>query len=167
MTATLIAIPILVVLEILQSAIISRLQLLRGTTDLVLLVVVAWALQKQVRTAWQWGIIGGLVVSLFSALPFFIPITGYLLCVGLTLLLRRRVWQVPILAMFFAVFTGTIITHLVAMIGLRLTGNIIPWVEGFNLITLPSLLLNLLLALPAYSLMGDLAGWLYPEELEV
>jgi hypothetical protein len=28
-------------------------------------------------------------------------------------------------------------------------------------------LLNLLLAIPVYALIGDLANWLYPEELEV
>jgi hypothetical protein len=34
-------------------------------------------------------------------------------------------------------------------------------------ITLPSLILNLLLAIPAYALFTDLAKWLYPEPLEV
>jgi hypothetical protein len=28
------------------------------------------------------------------------------------------------------------------------------------------LLLNLILAIPVYSIMRDIAGWLYPEELE-
>jgi hypothetical protein len=38
--------------------------------------------------------------------------------------------------------------------------------QVLNLILLPSLLLNLILAIPVYSIMHDLARWLYPEELE-
>jgi hypothetical protein len=32
---------------------------------------------------------------------------------------------------------------------------------------LPGILLNLLLAIPAYGLLHELANWIYPEELEV
>jgi hypothetical protein len=69
--------------------------------------------------------------------------------------------------MFISVFAGTLISHLVTIVALQISGNIILWNEAINLVTLPSLLLNLLLAIPAYLGMGELAGWLYPEELEV
>ena len=167
MTATLIAIPLLVVLSILQSALLSRFQLLNGMPDLVLLALLAWALQKRVSTALQWGIIGGLITQLFSAVPLGVPVVSYLLSIGLALFLRTRVWQVPILAMFISVFAGTLISHLVTIVALQISGNIILWNEAINLVTLPSLLLNLLLAIPAYLGIGELAGWLYPEELEV
>jgi rod shape-determining protein MreD len=167
MAANLIAIPILAVLSVLQSALLSRFQLLNGMPDLVLLVLLAWALQKRVTTAIQWGIIGGLMTQLFSAVPIGVPVLSYLLSIGLALFLRTRVWQVPILAMFIAVFAGTMISHMVSIIALQISGYAIPWNEAINLVTLPSLLLNLLLSLPAYLSMGELAGWLYPEELEV
>jgi rod shape-determining protein MreD len=152
---------------ILQSSIVSRIPLLFGTADLPLLAIIAWALQKRVRTAWQWSLIGGLMFSLASALPFGIPILGYSLSTGLALLLRRRVWQVPILAMFVTTFLCTLITQGIALIALRLVGDPIPIGESFNLIILPSVLINLLLAVPVYALISDLAKWLYPEELEV
>jgi hypothetical protein len=69
--------------------------------------------------------------------------------------------------MLVAVFMGTIIVHGLSYLALRFTGNPIPLLSALNLITLPSLLLNLLVAIPAYALIGDLAEWLYPEELEV
>ena len=165
--ATLIAIPILGALLILQTAVFSQMPLLRGTSDLVLVAIIAWALQKSVKTAWQWGIIGGLLVGLTTALPYALPVFGYLLVVGVVLLLRQRVWQVPILAMFVATFLGTIITHGLAIVVLRLTGTPLAWLESVNIITLPSLLINLLVAIPAYALFGDLARWLYPVELEL
>ena len=167
MTSTLLAIPILGSLLILQTAVFSQLPLLRGTTDLVMVAIIAWSLQKSVKTAWQWGIIGGLLVSLSTALPFGLPIIGYLLVVGVTLLLRQRVWQVPILAMFVATFLGTLITQALTVLVLRFTGTPLAWLESVNMITLPSMLLNLVVAIPAYALLGDLARWLYPEELVV
>lgn len=167
MTSTLLAIPILGSLLILQTAVFSQLPLLRGTTDLVMVAIIAWSLQKSVKTAWQWGIIGGLLVSLSTALPFGLPIIGYLLVIGMALLLRQRVWQVPILAMFVATFLGTLITQALAIVVLRFTGTPLAWLESVNMITLPSMLLNLVVAIPAYALLGDLARWLYPEELVV
>ena len=165
--ATIIAIPIFVALAILQSSVVSRLPLLQGTTDLILLTIIAWALQKKVETAWQWCIIGGLVTNIVSAVPFGVPLLGYALTTSIALALRRRVWQVPILAMFLVTFLGTIITQGLALASLRLNGSPIPVIVAFNLVTLPSILLNLLFAVLVYALVGELAGWLYREEIEV
>jgi rod shape-determining protein MreD len=165
--ATFIALPILGILLILQSAIVSRIPLLHGTADLVLLAIIAWALQKRVATAWQWSIIGGLLVTIVSALPLGAALIGYPLAVTFALILRQRVWQVPILAMFISTFVGTLVMHIISLVALRLVGTTLPLREALNLITLPSVLLNLLLAIPVYALIGDLANWLYPEELEV
>ncbi len=165
--ATLIAIPILSGLLILQTSILSRLPLLQGTTDLTMLAIIAWALQKRVQTAWQWCIMGGLFYNLVSALPLGVPVIGYCLTTGITLILRRRVWQVPILSMFVATLLGTLITQGLAIFTLRFAGSPIPIIEAINLVILPSAILNLVLAIPIFALIGDLANWLYPEELEV
>lgn len=165
--ATLIAIPILGSLMILQTSVVSRIPLLLGTADLALLAIIAWALQKRVTTAWQWSLIGGMMFSLASALPLGVPLLGYGLSTGLALLLRRRVWQVPILAMFLTTFLCTLITQGIALIALLVVGDPIAVGEAFNLIILPSVIINLLLAVPIYALISDLAKWLYPEELEV
>jgi hypothetical protein len=166
MTA-LLAFPILGILLVLQSAIFSQIPLLQGTTDLVLLALVAWSLQRRVQTAWQWGIIGGLLVGFVSAVPFFVFIVGYLMAVGFSLLLRQRIWQVPLLAMFVATFFGTLFIQLVTLVTLRVSGTVLPIGASINLIILPSILLNLLLALPFFTIFSDLANFLYPEELEM
>jgi rod shape-determining protein MreD len=165
--AALIAIPLLGGLMILQTSIVSRLPLLQGTPDLVMLAIIAWALHKRVQTAWHWCIIGGLIYSLVSALPVGVPLVCYALVTWLALELRKRVWQVPILAMFLMVLLGTLITHAVAYTSLVVTGDPLVLLEAFNLVTLPSLLLNILFALPIYAIITDLAKWVYPEELEV
>jgi rod shape-determining protein MreD len=165
--AVLIAVPILASLVILQTAVLSRIPLLQGTTDLVLVALLAWALQKRVRTAWFWAIIGGLLVSYVSALPLGAVIVGYLLAVGLALLLKQRVWQVPILAMLVATLFGTLLVNLVEIIALRIVETPLPFWTAINLVTLPSVLLNLLIAIPFYAIFSDLANWLNPEPLEI
>jgi len=165
--AILIAAPILAALIIIQTAVLSRIPLLQGTTDLVLVALLAWALQKRVRTAWFWAIIGGLLVSYVSALPLGAVLVGYLLAVGLAVLLKQRVWQVPVLAMLVATLFGTLIVNLVEITALRIVETPLPFWTAINLVTLPSVLLNLLIAIPFYTIFSDLANWLYPEPLEI
>ena len=165
--ALLIAIPILGSLAILQSSMISRFTLLHGTADLVMLTLIAWALQKRVQTAWQWSIIGGLAMNITSAIPLGVPVISYAITTGMALVLRRRVWQVPILAMFLVSFIGTLISQGITLLVLRLTGSNINIMQALNIVTLPSILMNLLFAIPVYALVSELADWLYPEEIEV
>jgi hypothetical protein len=165
--SVLLAIPILGGLLMLQSAVLSQVPLLQGTTDLVLVALLAWALQKRVRTALQWAVIGGLLVGYVSEIPVWVVLAGYLAAVILGLILRQRVWQVPILAMLVTTFFGSIIAQLAVLIYLRIMQMPLPLLESVNLVILPGVLLNLLLALPFYAIFGDLANWLYPEELEM
>jgi uncharacterized PurR-regulated membrane protein YhhQ (DUF165 family) len=83
------------------------------------------------------------------------------------LFLKRRIWKVPFLSMIASVFTGTVIIDLISFTVVSLQGTPLSILEVLNLIVLPSLLLNLLLAVPIYIVVRDIAGWLYPEELKV
>jgi rod shape-determining protein MreD len=161
------AIPFLGLLVILQSAVVNRMPLLHGTADLLLLTITAWALRPRVRTHWYWAVIGGLLVSLFTALPVFVFLVGYLMATALAVFLRQRVWKAPLLAMFSVVFIVTVLIHLLTVFALGLQGTLLPLLEVLNQVTLPSLLLNLLLAVPIYAIIGDIADRFYPEELEV
>jgi len=161
------AIPVLGGLLMLQLAVISNIQLLHGSADLVLLAIIAWSLQRRVTSAWQWSVVGGLMVSFVSALPYGIPLIGYLLVTGIVMVSRRRVWQYPVLIMIIVTFVGTFIVQVIAFFSLRFSGVSLPFTQSFNLIILPSMILNLLFALPIYAVIGELANWLYPEEMEV
>lgn len=167
MIGIILGLPVLAGVVMLQSAVVSRLPLLNGKADLMLLVLSAWALHERVQSAWIWALVGGLMVGYLSSLPFGLMTIAYLAAVGLAMLIRRRIWRAPILAMFAAVFLGTLIVHLTSLLAVSLQGTLLPLVDVFNLITLPSLVLNLLLAAPVFVLVHDLANWAYPEEIEV
>ena len=167
MIPVLAAFPVFALLAILQTAIVSRIPLLQGTADLVLLVIIAWALQERVRTAWHWALVGSAFIGLASALNFYIPLIGYLVTTALALLLRRRIWQTPLLAMFALTLLGTLISHITTALSLSVAGTPLPWLETLEIITLPSLFLNILLAAPVYAIVRDLAEWLHPEAIQI
>jgi len=160
--ADLLALPIFSVVLILQSTIISRLQVVNGSADLVLLVIIAWALQERVKRAWVWALIGAGMVAFVSATPLVACFTGYLLAMGLARLLHRRVWQAPILAMFITTIISSLLQHLVTLAFLNLGGSPISITQAFALVTMPSAFLNLILALPVYALVTDFTNLVYP-----
>ena len=167
MVAHLVCILLLVVFYMLQSAVFSRIVLIAGTTDLILLFLVAWALQERVRNTWIWTIVAGLLISLVSAMPFYAPLIAYIGVVGIAKLVQSRVWRIPILAMFIVALLGTFFQQIVYILALQVNGAPVSWLESFDLIILPSVLLNLIFSLPIYALVNDLVGRIYPIEVEL
>jgi hypothetical protein len=165
--ATLLAIPVLGLMVMLQASLVSRVQLLHGSADLLLLALLAWALQERVTSAWRWAVLAGFMITIASAIPAGALAAAYLLATGVAIFLRKRVWQVPLLAMFVATFAGTLILTLASLAGRLAEGVTLPVVDVFNLITLPSLLLNFLMAVPMFIVISDLARWVHPKEIDV
>ncbi len=158
----LVAIPLLALVVVLQSAIVPSFSLLSGFPDVLLVLLAAWALQEGVTTSVQWALLGSLMISLVSHLPWFIYVAGYGGVVILARMLQKRVWQVPLLAMFSVTFLGTVAMQLMTFGYLRFYGNTTPVADAMGLITLPTVLLNLLIAIPLFGMMRDLSRWVYP-----
>src|SRR5512138_828846 len=158
----LIAIPAIILAVILQSAMISRIYLLSGIADLPLVMLAAWALQDEVDSAWHWAVAFGLMVGFVSGVPWYVYLMGYGVVVALAQLLQRRVWQAPLLAMFSVTFLGTVIVCMLSFLVLRISNVNIPLGDVLGLVVLPSVLLNMLLAIPVFAVMRDLSRWVYP-----
>jgi len=156
----------LLVSLMLQLGVVSRVPLLSGTADLILLLLAAWGLQERVKNAWLWTIIAGIIISIISAMPFYIPLIAYLAVTGISKLFQRRVWQTPILVMFLVTFVGTLCQQVLYILSLQVIGTPISWSESLNLVTLPSLLLNMLLAIPIYAIVNDITGRIYSSGLD-
>jgi cell shape-determining protein MreD len=99
-------------------------------------------------------------------MPLFAPLWGYLGVVTISKLLQRKVWRAPILAMFIVTLLGTFFQHVVYVITLQISGAPISWAESLDRVILPSVLLNLIFALPIYAVVNDLVGRIYPMEVE-
>lgn len=162
MFRNLIAFPLLALVVIVQSAVVSQMTLLAGYADLMLVVLAAWTLKADTLSAWIWALLGGIMVSFVSGMPWLIPMVGYMLVVLLAQLFKQRVWQAPLLAMFSVIFLGTLSMDALALLVLNLLGTPLPLGDSLGLIVLPQVLLNLLFSIPVYAIVRDLAQWVSP-----
>src|SRR5215208_3386754 len=94
-----IAVPVILLTVILQTAVISRVYLLSGIADLPLVMLAAWSLQEEVDSAWHWAAATGLLVGFISGISWVVPVVAYLAVVVLARIFQQRVWQAPLLAM--------------------------------------------------------------------
>ncbi|MGB9585840.1 MAG: rod shape-determining protein MreD [Anaerolineales bacterium] len=161
------AFPILIGLLMFQIGVINNMPLLHGYSDLVLLAIIAWSLQKKVTTAWQWSLFGGLITTLISAMPLGVYMISYMLVTGIALLMKKIVWRIPFISMLLVTVVGTFIVLGISYIVLRLGNVPLPLGYSMNEIIIPSAILNVILALPIYALISEIAKWLYPEVMEV
>ncbi len=150
----------------LQISVVSQITLLHGPADLVLLVLLGWVLHARVEGRWQWGLIAGYLIGTISELPLWLPILAYLLVTGLAYVLQTRVWQVPIMSLYVTTIAGTFIVQGLSFFYLVISGTPLAFSESLNLIILPSVILNSMLALPVYAVVGEVANWVYPPEIE-
>lgn len=164
MFRNLIAFPLLALIVVVQTAVISQMPLLAGYADLMLIVLAAWALKADSSSAWLWAVLGGFMVSFVSGMPWFVNIAGYLFVVLIAQILRQRVWQAPLLAMFSVIFMGTLSMNLFALLVLTVLGTPLPFGDSLGLIVLPSMLLNLLFSIPVYAVVRDTAQWVSPAQ---
>ena len=111
MAAYLIPIPVMMILTALQSTAISRIQLMSGSADLVLLAVAAWGVREKNYDAYIWALIGGIFMSMITEMPLMIPVISYIFVALLSQLLVGRIWQSPIVMLIVIVIAGTIFQH--------------------------------------------------------
>jgi rod shape-determining protein MreD len=163
--AILVAIPVLGLAVMIQISIVGRINLLQGAADLVLLIVAAWSVQERVLGAWVWGAAAGFLVGVISGAHWYVYLIGYLVVVGIARILAHRVWQAPLLAMFTVTLIGTLILLMLTYLERTLIEVPLTFELSFMQIILPSILLNLLLAIPVHALIRDLVNRVYPAEV--
>ncbi len=165
--AYLIGLPVLLLLAVLQASVLSGMRLLDGAPDLVLLAVVAWALTGQTRQAMVGGLVGGLILDLLSGLP--LGATGMILVVIVYLvsLTAGRFWEAHLLMPLTTVLWTSLAYHALTLVVLLLLGRSIDPAFALGRVILPSVFLNLVLALPASQAANSLAQTLYPPEVRI
>lgn len=155
---------LLLVATLLQATLVTRIEMLQGNADLVLMTLMALLLIPGNKPDWKWGIPAGLMVGFASALPYWVFLAGYIAAAGICQLLHKRIWQVTLLTLVTATLLGTLVIHLITLTYLWFSANPLGLAEAFNLVTLPSMLLNLILVFPVYAFVGELSKLLIPTE---
>jgi rod shape-determining protein MreD len=160
-------VPLLVVVAILQTSVVSHLTLWGVFADLPLLVVVAWSLLRGAREGVVWGFVGGLAVDLLSGAPFGAA-TLSLMAVGfLSGLGEATVFRTHVALPLITVFLATILYDLLFLLVVQISGQTVIWWSSLFRIVLPSAALNALLT----PIVFWVIRWLYArfgrEEMEL
>lgn len=165
--AYIIGVPVLALLAILQSSVLSEISLIDGRPDMVLLAVVAWALTGRWREAMVLGLVGGLFLDLLSGLPLGASSITLVVVAFLVSLLEGRFWEAHFLTPFGVVLVASLLYHVAGFVALTVTGFGIDMLTALRNVVLPSTFLNIVLALPASALAEGLRESLFPPEVRI
>jgi rod shape-determining protein MreD len=165
--STLIGIPLLALLAITQSAIISDLTLLEGRPDLILIVVVAWGIIGRYRESMLWGLFGGLALDLLSGLPFGVTAINLILIAFLVSFSEGRFWESHILMPLGVMLITSPLFYGLSIMTLLLLGYDIELGIAVFRVVLPGTFLNLLLILPGTQIMSAIDRVIHPPEVSI
>lgn len=165
MLEIIIGIVILAAAGFIQVSFFGQIRLLNGTTDLVMLCMIAWSINDRTKYSWIQAIAAGLIMSYLSAMPM----NGYIWMYGAVWILihfiRQRVWQMPLILMLFVTIIGTILVAIGTLVLLYLQNASVNYMDAFRQIVIPSLVMNLLLSIPIYAFLNDVVNTIYIREV--
>lgn len=162
-----IGLPLMALLAILQSAVVSHLRLADGQADLVLVAIVAWALTGRAQEAMVLGLVGGLFLDLLSALPLGSTALALVLIAYVVSLTEGRLWGAHLLTPLGVVFAASLFFSAYLLLASALVGARVDLPSVASRVVLPETFLNVLIAVPAAQLASALQRVLFPPEVEI
>lgn len=164
--AQLIAIPVILLLTCLQISLSGKFMILDGFTDIILVWITAWVAQTNIKQNWLWIVFAIATICYVSAIPWYATLISYLLIFTIGFVFKKRLWQSPFLSFLLILILGSLFYYFIGLFGLKLSGSSVNLNEAFIRIILPSLIMNLIIALPIYLIARDMIHWVYPGEVE-
>lgn len=134
----------------LQSSLAPYIRLFSGQPNLVLLIVIAWALDIDWREAFSWALIGGVLQDLMSIAPLGTSALPLIVAVFVAKQLDRQFEGLSILIYFFVAVVASLAAQVVLFVGLGLVGYPIDFVPTIRYFLLPTMAYQIALALPVY-----------------
>jgi rod shape-determining protein MreD len=141
-----VTIPLLTSVALVQTVLLSRVNLWGARPDLMLLVVLVWAVVRGVDEGLVWGFVGGLILDLFSGGPLGATVLALLSVVFLAGQPWGQGLSSPVARLLLPALIGVIVYHLVLLLVLGWTGHAVDWAFALLRVAGPSALLNTLLA---------------------
>lgn len=164
------SLPVMVLAGIVQVTVFSKLHLLAGNVDLIMLIIIVWSLHEYTRYSWVWAISGSLVMTYLSALPLYGYFVIYMLLWVIIWFIKKRVWQMPLIMTLFLTIIGTVAEGAFSLGVLFLQGYLTAdgvISSAIQEIIVPSLIINLIAAFPVYGFFTEIANSLYYEKFDL
>ena len=161
MWEVIVGIPLFLVAGLVQVSFLGRITLLNGTSDILMLFMIAWSINDRTKYSWIFAILCGLIMSYISAMPMNGYLWMYLFIWEIIRFIKTKVWEMPLIIMLFMTIIGTIIVA-VGTLGLLFLQNAsVNYSDAFKLIITPNLVLNLLFSIPIYAFLNDVVNTIY------
>jgi rod shape-determining protein MreD len=157
MARTILMLLLLASLAAFQSSLAPYIRFFSGQPNLVLLVVIAWALAVDWREAFAWAFAGGLLQDLLSIAPLGTSVLPLVVGVFVLKLLDQQFEGLSMLLYFAVAVAVSLFAQIVLFVALGLVGYPIDLIPTIRYFLLPTMAYQIALALPVYVLVR----WLY------
>ena len=150
---------------IMQTTLAREINLLYGSVDLILVWLAAWGLNSKDNSGYILALFSGALVALVSAMPWYVYLAAYFSVIILARYVFKKLWQSPLLSMFAITMVSSILLYVLSITSLRVNGIAYPIQEILISVIIPSVFLNLFMAIPIYIIVRDLARWVFRSEV--
>lgn len=164
MLEVIVGLPIFAIAAFLQVTIFSKIRLVNGAVNLVMLCLIVWSINSSTRYSWIMAVWSGLLMSYVSAMPLKSYMWFNLGVWGFIWLIKKRIWQMPIILTLFVTIVSTLLEALLTLALLTLQGANLDYVLSLNRVIVPSLIMNLLFIIPVYAFLNDVINTIYINE---
>jgi rod shape-determining protein MreD len=110
--------------------------------DLVLVLVLAWAMVRNLEEGTIWALIGGLCLDLLSGTPFGVFSIALVVVMALATLVQTRVFGGGLVLPILFSFPLSLLFNGLALLMLNLLGRPVAWISAFEQVLLPAAGLN-------------------------
>lgn len=160
--------PLLLIGAVLQSTVFSQLRVFGGQPDLVVVIVLAWSTLDSEGEGMAWAFVGGLLLDVLSGAPLGVSSLVLLPVAYVVGLAEAQVYRANVGLLLLLGGAGALAYHVLYVIALRFVGGAaIPWPEGIWYVTLPSVILDVCLIIPAVRLLGRWHDRLHPRRVKL
>lgn len=154
------------VTEMLQVSVVSQIKILSGSADILLLYLIVWCMYDRSKQLWLMVFVMAGLASSVSALPAVIYMIVYFFVYGVSRLFQKRLTQSPLLGVIVITFVASLLQIILNLAYLFISGVEFNLSAAMFEVALPSLLLNMLLAIPIHALVREIAQYAFPKGLE-
>ena len=165
MLEVIVGLPIFAIAAFLQVSVLTKIRLLNGAVNLILVCLIVWSINSSTKYSWIMAVWSGLLMTYVSAMPLY----GYMLLNlgvwGFIRFIRKRVWQMPMILTLFVTIVSTLVEALFTLGLLTVQNANLDYLLSLNQVIVPSLIMNLLFTIPVYAFLNDVINTIYINEV--
>ncbi len=144
---------LVIALALIQTSALPLFSFFGGRPDLVLVLLLAWMLGRGLAEALPLAMLGGVLLGLLSGGTPGVALLALALVAVLAAARELHLLQADVLAVLVA-FVGTLLYQFIFLVAAFLGAHTVTWAGALSAIMLPAALLNAILIIPAYRLVG-------------